>query len=446
MAGRAMDGGSECFVMLRNESGGAGDHPTVTSWLRWLRPGLDVKRWVLLLGASILLIDLGLSYLLRDVYQVATLPGEFYWITLQFFPRWLRAGIFGAIGIGLLVFSVYKLQRSVLGPLIPGGEARSVPEMIYAYRTRSRGPRVVAIGGGTGMSTLLRGLKGYTANLAAIVTVADDGGSSGRLREEYRILPPGDFRQCLVALADAEPLVKELFSHRFTEGSLDGHSFGNLFIMAMADITGNFENALRESGRVLAVRGTIIPSTLHDVTLVASVNGSMIEGESRIPLQNAPISRVYLKPDTVTLNPEASLAILNAELIVVGPGSLYTSILPNLLVPGMQEALRQSPALKVFVCNVASQKGETDGYNVSDYLRVLREHVGTDLFDFVLVNANLSHMPTGGQSQVMFDYQEAAGDHPSMRFVAGDVVAAQVPSHHDSDKLARTIMKRIWEG
>ncbi|MFZ0216380.1 MAG: gluconeogenesis factor YvcK family protein, partial [Candidatus Dormiibacterota bacterium] len=205
-------------------------------WLRWLRPGLAVKRWLLLLAISILLIDLGVTYLLRDFYDIATLPGQFYWITLQFLPRWLRAGIFGAIGVGLLVFSFYKLQRSVLGPFIPGGTGRSVPEMIYAYRTRNRGPRLVAIGGGTGMSTLLRGLKGYTSNLAAIVTVADDGGSSGRLREEYRILPPGDFRQCLVALADAEPLVKRLFNHRLTEGSLDGHSFGNLFIMAMADI------------------------------------------------------------------------------------------------------------------------------------------------------------------------------------------------------------------
>src|SRR5205807_5552482 len=183
-----------------------------------------------------------------------------------------------------------------------------------------------------------------------------------------------------VALADAEPLVKELFNHRFKEGSLSGHSFGNLFIMAMADITGNFEHALRESGRVLAVRGAIIPSTLQDVTLVASVNGAMVEGESKIPKHSGgPISRVFLRPDCVELNPEAALAIMNAEVIVVGPGSLYTSILPNLLVPGMVDAIRESPALKVFACNVASQHGETDNYNVSDYLRVLKEHVDVDL-------------------------------------------------------------------
>jgi uncharacterized cofD-like protein len=332
----------------------------------------------------------------------------------------------------------------VIGPFLPGGE-RSIADQIYAFRTRARGPRIVAIGGGTGMSTLLRGLKDFSSNLAAIVTVADDGGSSGRLREEYRILPPGDFRQCLVALADAEPLMKELFNHRFTEGSLGGHSFGNLFIMAMADITGNFEHALRESGRVLAVRGAIIPSTLHDVTLVASVNGSMVEGESKIPKQNAPISHVFLKPDNAELNPEAAMAIMNAEVIVIGPGSLYTSILPNLMVPGMTDTIKASPALKVFICNVASQHGETDNFNVSDYMRVLDDHVHEQLFDFIVVNSNLNHTPSGGQSRVMFDYQQAQRLSPNARFIAADVVNTRIPSHHDSEKLAKVIVKRVWE-
>lgn len=413
-------------------------------WLRWLMPGLEVKRWLLLLMAAILIIDLGASYALRSLYSEVTFPGYVATITLQFLPKAVRAGIFFVAGLGLLTFSFLRLQRSVIGPFLPGAD-RSISDMIYSFRTLSRGPRLVAIGGGTGMSTLLRGLKGYTSNLAAVVTVADDGGSSGRLREEYRILPPGDFRQCLVALADAEPLVKQLFNHRFQEGSLDGHSFGNLFIMAMAEVTGNFEHALRESGRVLAVRGAIIPSTLQDVTLVASVNGHMVEGESEIPKQNAPISRVFLKPDGAELNPEAALAIMNAELIVVGPGSLYTSILPNLMVPGMVKTIKESPALKVFVCNVASQHGETDDYNVSDYLQVLEDHVGENLFDFVVVNSNLTRLPTGGQTQVMFDYQDATGISPRSRFIAGDVVNSRIPSHHDPDKLARLIMKRVWE-
>src|SRR5256886_4577445 len=198
--------------------------------------------------------------------------------------------------------------------------------------------------------------------------------------------------QCLIALADAEPLMKQLFDHRFTEGSLNGHSFGNLFIMAMADVTGNFEHALRESGKVLAVKGTIVPSTLQDVTLVASINGSNVEGESKIPKQNSAISHVFLKPDGVQVNPEAAQAILNAELITVGPGSLYTSILPNLLVQGMVEAIKASPALKLYICNLAAQPGETDGYGIDDYLHVIREHVGSNLFDFVLVNSNHSQI------------------------------------------------------
>jgi uncharacterized cofD-like protein len=415
-----------------------------TRWLRWLRPGLEVKRWIILLAVGILIIDLAVAYFLKDAYQNAPWPLWTSYVTLQFLSHAQRGIVFLVFGVALLVFSIFQLQRSVLGPFLPGGE-RSVAEVIYAFRTRSRGPRVVAIGGGTGMSTLLRGLKEYTSNLAAIVTVADDGGSSGRLREEYRILPPGDFRQCLVALADAEPLVKQLFNHRFENGSLNGHSFGNLFIMAMAEVTGNFELAVRESGRVLAVRGDIIPSTLHDVTLVASVNGTMVEGESKIPAQNGLISRVFLRPDNPELNPEAALALMHAEVIVVGPGSLYTSILPNLLVPGMVDAIRESSALKVFVCNVAEQPGETDDYNVGDYLNAIRDHTGADLFDFAVVNSNLSHMPTRGQSQLVFDAREVQRDHPQTRYIAADVVNVRIPSHHDPDKLARLLIKRVWE-
>ncbi len=417
---------------------------STTRWLRWLTPGLQIKRWLLLLMLSELVLVLGVGYALKEIYRTLTLPHEFYYITLQFWPYWARALIFGTVGVGLLVISYLKLTQSVLGPFLPGNSTGSIVEMIHAFRVKGRGPRIVAIGGGTGLSALLRGLKTYTSNLSAIVTVADDGGSSGRLRDEYRILPPGDFRQCLVALADAEPLMKQLFDHRFKEGSLDGHSFGNLFIMAMADVTGNFEHALRESGKVLAVKGTIIPSTLQDVTLVASMNGRSVEGESKIPKQNEPISQVFLKPDGAQANPEAVQAILNAELVVIGPGSLYTSILPNLLVEGMVEAIKASPALKVLVCNLASQKGETDGYDVVDYLRVIREHVGSNLFDFVLVNSNHSHMPTGGQAQVIFKSEDAS-THPEVRFIAADVVNVRLPSHHDPDKLARTIMRRVWQ-
>ncbi len=417
---------------------------STTRWLRWLTPGLQIKRWLLLLMAAELVLVLGVAYALKEIYKNFTLPHEFFYITLQFWPYWARAVIFGVFGVGLLLFSYLKLTQSVLGPFMPGNSTSSIVEIIHAFRLRGRGPRIVAIGGGTGLSSLLRGLKTYTSNLSVIVTVADDGGSSGRLREEYRILPPGDFRQCLIALADAEPLMKQLFDHRFKEGSLDGHSFGNLFIMAMADVTGNFEHALRESGKILAVKGTILPSTLEDVTLVASINGGMVAGESKIPMENSPISRVFLKPDGPQINPEAAQAILSAELIIVGPGSLYTSIMPNLLVEGMVEAIKASPALKVYICNLAAQRGETDGYGVDDYLRVIREHVGADLFDFVLVNTNLSHAPTGGQSQVVFRSADS-NKHPEVRFIAADVVNVKLPSHHDPDKLARTIMRKVWQ-
>ncbi|HEY8798895.1 MAG TPA: gluconeogenesis factor YvcK family protein [Candidatus Dormibacteraeota bacterium] len=417
---------------------------STTRLLRWLTPGLEIKRWLLLLMFAELVLVLGFAYGLKALYKTAELPGQFYWITLQFLPYWIRAVIFGALGVGVLVFSYLKLTQSVLGPFLPGNSSSSMVEVIHAFRLKSRGPRIVAIGGGTGLSSLLRGLKAYTSNLSAIVTVADDGGSSGRLRDEYRILPPGDFRQCLIALADAEPLMKQLFDHRFKEGSLDGHSFGNLFIMAMADVTGNFEKALRESGKVLAVKGTIIPSTLQDVTLVASINGHTVEGESKIPKQNAPISQVFLKPDGALLNPEALQAIMNAELVVIGPGSLYTSILPNLLVEGMVEAIKASPALKVYICNLASQEGETEGYDVDDYLRVLHEHIGANIFDFVLVNSNNTHMPTGGQSQVIFRPEDSTM-HPEVRFIGADVVNIRIPSHHDPDKLARSIMRKVWQ-
>jgi uncharacterized cofD-like protein len=417
---------------------------TAASWLRWLTPGLEIKRWLLLLMVAELVLVLGVAYALKELYATWRLPSQFFFITLQFLPHWLRAIIFGTLGVGLLVFSYLKLTQSVLGPFLPGNSSASLVEIIHSFRLKGRGPRIVTIGGGTGLSALLRGLKTYTSNLSAIVTVADDGGSSGRLRDEYRILPPGDFRQCLIALADAEPLMKQLFDHRFKEGSLNGHSFGNLFIMAMADVTGDFEHALRESGKVLAVKGTIFPSTLQDVTLVASINGSSVEGESKIPKQNAPISHVFLKPDGAKVNPEATQAILSAELIVVGPGSLYTSILPNLLVEGMVEAIKASPALKVYICNVAAQHGETDGYEVEDYLRVIRDHAGSNLFDFVLVNSNHSHQPTGGQSQVIFKAEDTAR-HPEVRFIAADVVNVRIPSHHDPDKLARTIMRRVWQ-
>jgi len=432
--------------------------------VRWFTPGLHVKRWLVLLMLGMVMISLGIGYALRNFYASGVrFPGITFYLTLQFVPRYFRAGLFGALGLGIILYALYKLTQSVLGPFLPGRN-RALSEIIYNYRFLQKGPRVVALGGGTGLSTLLRGLKKYTGNLTAIVTVAAHGGSSGRLRAEYRILPPGDFRQCITALADVEPLMTTLFQHRFTEGSLNGHSFGNLFIMAMAEITGDFEHAIRESGRVLAVRGQIVPSTLRDVTLIAEMmDGETRVGESSIPHPNghateseaeggggvataSAIKRVFLDPEP-TINPEAEEAILNAELITVGPGSLYTSILPNLVVDGMAEALKASPAIKVFICNVATQPGETDFFRVSDHLKAIENHLGTNIFDFVVINSN-NNFPlpasaqTAGIKRVIYDQATVA--QRSIHAVLVDVVNSRISTHHDPDKLAKAIMKKIW--
>src|SRR3984893_1498603 len=425
--------------------------------VRWFTPGLHVKRWLGLLILGMVIISLGIGYALRNFYSSGfRFPGITFYLTLQFIPYFVRAALFGTLGLSIILFALYKLTQSVLGPFLPGRD-RALSEIIYNYRFLQKGPRVVALGGGTGLSTLLRGLKKYTGNLTAIVTVADDGGSSGRLRKEYRILPPGDFRQCITALADVEPLMTTLFQHRFKEGSLNGHSFGNLFIMAMAEITGDFEHAIRESGRVLAVRGQIVPSTLRDVTLIAEMaDGQTRVGESSIPHPNGDgdgnvavataIKRVFLQPEP-TINPEAEEAILNAEMIIIGPGSLYTSILPNLVVDGMAEALKASPAIKVFVCNVATQPGETDAFRVSDHLKAIESHLGTNIFDFVVVNSNNNFtLPPSAQAagirRVVYD--PATVNQRSIHAILVDVVNPRISTHHDPDKLARAIMKKVW--
>ena len=281
--------------------------------------------------------------------------------------------------------------------------------VLYSNRYLARGPKIVAIGGGTGLSTLLRGLKEYSGNLTAVVTVADDGGSSGRLRRELGILPPGDVRNCIAALADAEPLMTKLFQYRFSEGSgLEGHSFGNLFIVAMSGVTGSFEEAVRETSRVLAVRGNILPSTLANVTLSAHTEDEeVIHGESNITDSPSRIREVYLQPANVEANPDAVRAILNADLIVVGPGSLFTSVMPNLLVDGIRQAVQASPALKIYVCNVATQHGETDSFTVGDHFGALQRHLGGHFFDYVLANSNTrGKLPEKAHSQPVAGRQD----------------------------------------
>jgi len=416
---------------------------------KWLTPGIGVKRWLALFLFGITLLSLTLSIVLVDVYRSDDLPEFTYYLTLQFLPHLGRAMVVGIIGVAALSIAVYQLSRSILAPFTRRG-SKPVAQALVEHRQRERGPKVVTIGGGTGLSTLLRSLKHHTSNITAIVTVADDGGSSGRLRREMGVLPPGDFRNCLAALADDEALTTQLFQYRFSpaQKDLDGHALGNLFITAMADIAGSFEQALIESSRVLAITGRIMPSTLSNVTLCAEVrNGSgleQVEGESNITDFGGTIERVFLKPDRVRAYPETIRAILDADLIVLGPGSLYTSVLPNLVIDSMPEALRASRAIKMYVCNVATQRGETDGYTVHDHVHALEKHIGIGTIDVVLANSRMSvrwdNAPPGVGEIVRIT--TLAGPP---RIMAADVIDVACPWRHDSDKLARAVMQIYQE-
>jgi len=444
---------------------------------RWLQPGLQIKRWLAAYLVSLTFLALGLGLVLTHAYRTVPFPEPVYYLTLQFIPRLERGLLFLVAGSGLMALATVRLASTFLGLLEPHYRGR-LGEALYAQRILSRGPRVVAIGGGTGLSTLLRGLKEHTSNITAVVTVCDDGGSSGRLRRDLRLLPPGDFRQCIAALADADPLVTRLFEHRFQdEGSdLKGHAFGNLFIAALAQITGSFEMALEESSRVLAVRGRILPSTLEDVTLCAELGDhSMVRGESRIPEMVAAstcagdvsgasmpanpanrIERVYLQPEHPRVYPEVVRSLLDADLIVIGPGSLYTSILPNLLVDDLARALCWSRAVKLYVCNVATQPGETDRYDVADHVQAIYRHIEQRLgicfgdqrtaprsfvpFTHVLVNNNFGpELPAEWGVTRPSDGAEALAAL-GVAVIEADVVDEARPTRHDPAKLARAIL------
>lgn len=413
------------------------------SW-KWLYVGLGIKRWLVLLILGITLLGLGLAYLLINIYRDARMPDSFYYLTLQFLPREVRGVLLGLLGVGLIVVAIVKLNQALLAPFIT--RDTDLAETLYRRRARRHGPKIVVLGGGTGLSTLLRGLKEHTEQLTAIVTVADDGGSSGRLRRELGVLPPGDFRQCIAALADSEPLMTQLFQYRFGEGAgLDGHSFGNLFIAAMAGVTGNFERALLESSRVLAVRGRIMPSTLQNVTLCADFreptpNGSVhVEGESEISHQGAPIERVYLNPEHVAAYPDAVRALLDADLIIAGPGSLYTSVIPNLLVEDIRRAVQASKAAKVYVCNVATQPGETDAFSVQDHFDALAQHAGEGVFLHVIANNNWSFdLPAHSASQLV---RVRAESPATVRLTLADLADEAKPWRHDPQKLAHVILQ-----
>ena len=416
--------------------------------LRWLVPGLGVKRWFGLLLAGITLLGLGFVYFLLDIYRTAdadSILTVLDVVSLRFFPRPVRMAVFLILGFSLIIWGLWGLNRALLNPFLR--KDRRLVDQIADFRRRERGARVVAIGGGHGIATLLRGLKNYTYNLTAVVTVADDGGSSGKLRLHLGILPPGDIRNCLAALSSDEALLAQLFQYRFNDDSgLGGHSFGNLFISALADVTGSFEEAIAESGRVLSVHGRVLPATLHDVRLVADVqvpnvvNQIRVKGESSIPEVPGRVRHVYLEPNNPVAFPPVIQAILAADMLVVGPGSLYTSILPNLLVPDLLSALHSSRALKIYVVNIATQPGETSSYGAGEHISVLEEHIGQGLFDIIVCNNRHEGTLPNGVEWVKID--ESAADFP---VYAADLLDVENPWLHDSEKLAKTLMDLLYE-
>jgi uncharacterized cofD-like protein len=410
---------------------------------RWLYPGMRLKRWLFLLFLGVAILGLGAAIYLRDLYR-ATDADEIaivYWLTGAWLEPQVRAALVAVLGLVLTGIGMWGLMRSVVSPFVRRGD--SVMEVLYTKRYLARGPRIVAIGGGTGLSTLLRGLKGYSANITAVVAVADDGGSSGQLRQQLGIIPPGDIRNCIAALADAEPLMTQLMQYRFPPGSgLDNHAFGNLFIAAMTAVTGDFEEAVRESNRVLAVRGQVLPATSVPLNLSARLaSGRTLHGQSGMAAAEERIEEVFIEPADVRANGEALERMLEADLIVIGPGSLFSSILPNLLISDVQDALRAAPGLKVYVCNVATQPGETAEMSASDHLRALFDHVGDDLIDYVVVNRSTdARRPEGWRARPVAVDVRRLEELPVV-VVEEDVVDRANAHRHDPAKLAAALMR-----
>lgn len=374
-------------------------HIKVPKGIGWLLPGLEVKRWFILILLGSTFITLGLLVILNigilswvlDVVKTA----------VNYIPNDLLAGILIAIGVIIFFLGWKKSNMSVLS--IHSEKNRgSVLEILYRKRKLNKGPHIVAIGGGTGLSMLLKGIKRFTNNITAVVTVGDDGGSSGRLREELGVLPPGDIRNCLAALADDEDLVTQLFQYRFQNGEgLEGHSFGNLFLTALCSITGDMFSAIKESANVLSIRGVVLPATLDDMKLVAKFeDGRVVHGESNIPEAGGVIKQLYTEPKNCSPLPDVITAIKGADLIILGPGSLYTSVIPNLLIDEIAEAIGNSNAKKIYVCNIMTQPGETDDYNVSDHVKALIKHAGgRKIVDAVLVNNVLPNVISEGYAK-----------------------------------------------
>jgi len=371
----------------------------------WLMPGLSFKRWLTIALFGILFLFLGVALILN--LQPVTMAIDFLKTVAKVFPSHISGPVLIAVGAILFYMGLRRAFGSVKQAISYEGNSRDLLQALYRQNKLIHGPRVVAIGGGTGLSTLLRGLKHYTSNITAVVTVGDDGGSSGRLRLEHSIIPPGDIRNCIAALADEEHLITELFQYRFKTGpGLQGHSFGNLFLTAMCHITGDMFSAIRESSKVLNIAGRVLPSTLDNILLVAEMeDGSIVEGESHIPEAHGRIARLRCVPEAPKTLPEVLDAIRTAELIILGPGSLYTSVLPNLIIPEIAQAISKSNAPKMYVANIMTQPGETDGYTVGDHLQAILAHCSApNMVNGVVVNQWLP--------EALLEKYQSYGYHP----------------------------------
>ncbi len=423
---------------------------------RWLMPGIGIKRWLVVVFIGELCLALAGALLLRAFYREASVsgPGQavVWTVTLQFLPYAVRAVVVGVAGLGFFLYGSWRVIRVLMGPFLSSSADHPLVEVIYQKRFLSRGPKIVVIGGGTGLSTLLRGIKEHTSNITAVVTVADDGGSSGRLREELGIPAVGDIRNCIVALADSEPLMGELLQYRFPgdgDANLGGHTIGNLLLAAMSSVQGDdFEEGVRQMNRVLAVRGQVVPATATPVTLHARlVDGAEVTGQSEIA-RSSGIDRVWLTPAEVTAGDDPRHAIDEADLIVMGPGSLYTSIMPSLLLPDIATAIRLSSAVRLYVCNVATQVGETEGYDLADHVAALERHTGAGLLDVVLANNRFDARHPGDYpaEPVKLRWPPAGprADVAAPRLVLEDVVDPDDAHHHDPARLAAAIM-RVYE-
>lgn len=422
---------------------------SILNKFRWLLPGIGIKRWVLLILIGTTLLGLGFAVILLNVYR--TVPNTWWLpivkvVSLQWITnRTIRALIFFVIGVGAIGVGTWGMNQSLLRPFVRPG--KNLIDTLAEYRRRDKGPRIVVIGGGTGLAALLRGLKEYSRNITAVVAVADDGGSSGEIRKTLGILPPGDIRNCLAALSDDEELLTQLFQYRFASSvGLNGHSLGNLLISALTEITGSFEGAVAETARVLAVQGRVLPSTLHDVTLVADVHSPdknvevEIKGESQIAKIGGKINRVWLEPGNPVAFPPTVQAILNADLIVVGPGSLYTSIIANLLVPDLVDAIKASKAYKFYVCNVVTEPGESDNLSCEDHVSAIEKHSQSYLFDLVVCNKRFEGILPQDVNWVKLE-----NTGKSNNYYETDLIDVDNPWRHDSQKLARVVMDLYFE-